>query len=89
MVSFIDAHRKVYGFEPICRVLPIALPPTMAHTATRVEPAKRSARALCDDALRPEVGRVFEENSASTASARSGGSYGGKGSTSPATPLPA
>jgi len=24
MVSFIDAHREVYGVEPICRVLPIA-----------------------------------------------------------------
>ena len=24
MVSFIEAHREVYGVEPICAVLPIA-----------------------------------------------------------------
>jgi putative transposase len=24
MVAFIDDHRKTYGVEPICRVLPIA-----------------------------------------------------------------
>jgi putative transposase len=24
MIAFIDAHRAVYGVEPICRILPIA-----------------------------------------------------------------
>ena len=24
MIAFIDAHREVYGVEPICRMLPIA-----------------------------------------------------------------
>ncbi|RSX31431.1 IS3 family transposase [Sphingomonas koreensis] len=62
MVSFIDAHRKVYGVEPICRVLPIAPSTYHAHTARRIEPTKRSARARRDDALGPEVRRVFEEN---------------------------
>ena len=62
MVSFIDAHRKVYGVEPICRVLPIATSTYHAHTARRIEPTKRSARARRDDALGPEVRRVFEEN---------------------------
>ena len=28
MIAFIDAERDVYGVEPICRVLPIARPPT-------------------------------------------------------------
>lgn len=62
MVSFIDAHRKVYGVEPICRVLPIAPSTYHAHTARKIEPTRRSARARRDDALRPEVRRVFEEN---------------------------
>ena len=62
MVSFIDAHRKVYGVEPICRVLPIAPSTYHAHTARRIEPTKSSARARRDDALGPEVRRVFEEN---------------------------
>jgi putative transposase len=62
MVSFIDAHRKVYGVEPICRVLPIAPSTYHAHAARRIEPTRRSAWARRDDALGPEVRRVFEEN---------------------------
>ena len=62
MVSFIDAHREVYGVEPICRVLPIAPSIYHAHVARTVEPTRRSARARRDDALGPEVRRVFEEN---------------------------
>ena len=62
MVSFIDAHREVYGVEPICRVLPIAPSTYHAHAARRIEPTRRSARSRRDDALRPEVRRVFEEN---------------------------
>ena len=62
MVSFIDAHRKVYGVEPICRVLPIAPSTYHAHIARRMEPTRRSARARRDDALGPEVRRVFGEN---------------------------
>ncbi|MDR6144263.1 putative transposase [Sphingomonas sp. SORGH_AS870] len=62
MVSFIDAHRKAYGVEPICRVLPIAPSTYHAHAARRIEPTRRSARVRRDDALGPEVRRVFEEN---------------------------
>lgn len=62
MVSFIDAHREVYGVEPICRVLPIAPSTYHAHVARTVEPTRRSARARRDDALGPEVRCVFEEN---------------------------
>ncbi len=62
MVSFIDAHRAMYGVEPICRVLPIAPSTYHAHVARRMEPTRRSARARRDDVLRPEVRRVFEEN---------------------------
>ena len=73
MIAFIDVHRQVYGVEPISRVLPIAPSTYYAHVAERVEPTRRSARARRDDALRPEVRRVFEETSASTVSARLGG----------------
>ena len=62
MIAFIDVHREVYGVEPISKVLPIAPSTYYAHIAQRVEPTRRSARARRDDALRPEVPRVFEEN---------------------------
>lgn len=61
MVSFIDAHREVYGVEPICRVLPIAPSTYQAHVAKRIEPTRRSARARRDDTLGLGVRRVFEE----------------------------
>ena len=61
-MSFIDAHREVYGVEPICRVLPIAPSTYHAHIARKIESAGRSARSRRDDALGPEVRRVFEEN---------------------------
>src|SRR5262249_43044262 len=48
--------------EPICRVLPIAPSTYHAHAAGRADPARLSARARRDDALKPEVQRVFEEN---------------------------
>ncbi|NYD91139.1 transposase InsO family protein [Sphingomonas melonis] len=63
MVSFIDAHREVYGDEPICRVLPIAPSTYHAYVAKKLEPTKRSPRFRRDDALGPEVRRVFEKNS--------------------------
>ena len=62
MIAFIDVHREVYGVEPISRVLPIAPSTYYAHVAQRVEPTRRSARARRDEALGPEVRRVFEEN---------------------------
>jgi hypothetical protein len=44
MVSFIDAHRDVYGVEPICRELPIAPSQYYEHKAWQMEPACRPAR---------------------------------------------
>jgi transposase InsO family protein len=43
-------------------MLPIAPSTYYDHLAKRAEPSRRSARAQRDDALRPEVRRVFEEN---------------------------
>ena len=62
MVGFIDAHRDAHGVEPICDVLPIAPSTYYDHLATRADPSRRSDRACRDEALRPEIRRVFEEN---------------------------
>lgn len=62
MVSFIDRHRVMHGVEPICSVLPIAPSTYYSHLAKRADPARQSDRARRDDALRPEILRVFEEN---------------------------
>ena len=45
MIAFIDDHRKVYGVEPICRVLPIAPSTYHDHAARRRNPATPAARA--------------------------------------------
>jgi putative transposase len=62
MIAFIDDHRTAYGVEPICRVLPIAPSTYHAHVIRRADPTRLSARARRDNALKPEVRRVFEEN---------------------------
>jgi putative transposase len=62
MIAFIDDHREAHGIEPICKVLPIAPSTYHAHVARRADPAKRSARAKRDAALKPEVRRVFDDN---------------------------
>ncbi len=62
MIAFIDDHRGAHGVEPICKVLPIAPSTYHAHVAKRHDPAKLSARAKQDAALKIEVRRVFDEN---------------------------
>ncbi|MEZ5797917.1 MAG: IS3 family transposase [Paracoccaceae bacterium] len=62
MVAFIDAHRDAHGVEPICDVLPIAPSTYYDHLAKRADPSRLSDRARQDEALRPEILRVFEEN---------------------------
>lgn len=62
MIAFIDDHRRAYGVEPICKVLPIAPSTYRAHAARRPDPARQSARAKRDAALMPEVQRAFEAN---------------------------
>lgn len=62
MVSFIDAHRGAHGVEPICKLLPIAPSTYYEHLAKRAGTARLSDRARRDEALRPEILRVFEEN---------------------------
>lgn len=62
MISFIDQHRDVYGVEPICAVLPIAPATYYAHARCRREPERRSARAKSDEALCPEIRRVWQSS---------------------------
>jgi len=62
MIAFIDDHRGVHGVEPICKVLPMAPSTYWADVAKRADPARLSARAKRDAALKIEVRRVFEEN---------------------------
>ena len=62
MVDFIDKHRRQYGVEPICAVLPIAPSTYYAHRACRLDPERRSAREKRDEVLRVEIRRVFEES---------------------------
>jgi putative transposase len=57
MIAYIHANRDRFGVEPICRVLPIA--PSTYYDATR-RPA--SARALRDQELKAEIGRVHAEH---------------------------
>jgi len=40
MIAFIDDHRRAYGVEPICKVLPIAPSTYHAHAARRADPAR-------------------------------------------------
>ena len=62
MIGFIDDHRKEYGVEPICRVLPIAPSTYHDHAAKRRDPERMSERAKRDAALRIDVKRVFDRN---------------------------
>lgn len=62
MVAFIDDYRDVYGVEPICRVLPIAPSTYRAIKAQQADPARRSARAKRDAALREAIHQVWEDN---------------------------
>jgi hypothetical protein len=62
MTAFIDEHRGDYGVEPICRVLPIAPSTYHERARQRRDPSRMSARAQRDQALKPEVLRVFAEN---------------------------
>jgi putative transposase len=62
MVAFIDDHRKAFGVEPICQVLPIAPSTYFRHKAAQRDPSQRSARARRDEVLRAIIRRIWEEN---------------------------
>ena len=62
MVSFIDAHRGVYGVEPICAQLPIAPSQYYEHKGRQADPERRPPRLRRDEALWPQIRRVHAEN---------------------------
>jgi transposase InsO family protein len=62
MIAFIDDHRKSYGVEPICKVLPIAPSTYHERQAQGRDPARLSLRARRDLELKPHIARVFAEN---------------------------
>jgi len=62
MVSFIDAHRDLYGVEPICAQLPIAPSLYYEVKARQADPGRMPPRLCRDEALIPEIRRVHEEN---------------------------
>jgi transposase InsO family protein len=62
MVAFIDAHRAEYGVEPICKELPIAPSTYYEAKARERDPGRLPARARRDQALVPEIQRVWHEN---------------------------
>jgi putative transposase len=62
MITFIDDHRKTYGVEPICRVLPIAPSTYFRCKAEQRDPTRRSARAQRDAVLRAIIARIWDEN---------------------------
>ena len=62
MISFIDEHKASYGIEPICDVVEIVPATYYEHKRQQREPERRSARAKRDEALRPEIQRVFDDN---------------------------
>jgi len=62
MVGFIDNHRRVYGVESICAVLPIAPSTYFRHKAQEADPTRRSARAQRDDELRAIIRRIWTEH---------------------------
>ncbi|HIG53060.1 MAG TPA: IS3 family transposase [Candidatus Handelsmanbacteria bacterium] len=62
MVKFIDDHRKLYGVEPICRVLPMAPSTYYEQKARQADPSRLPARVRRDTQLCTEIERVWNEH---------------------------
>jgi transposase InsO family protein len=62
MVTFIDQHRKRYGVEPICRLVPIAPSTYFRRKREQADPATRSARAIRDEVLKAIIERIWREH---------------------------
>ena len=57
MTGYITAHRERFGVEPICKALQVA--PSTYYAAVSRRP---SARAMRDEELKAEIGRVHQSN---------------------------
>ena len=58
-MAFIDAHRELFGVEPICAVLPIAPATYYEAKARERDPVHVSRRVQREAQLRPEIARVW------------------------------
>jgi putative transposase len=61
-VRFIDEHKRVFGVEPICRVLSQHGAPIAPSTYYAAKSRPPSARAVRDQQLKAEIARVWKEN---------------------------
>ena len=57
MTAFVAAHREEFGLEPICRVLQVSASSVRSCLARPI-----SARDLADEALKPKIAQLFEDN---------------------------
>ena len=55
-------HRDVHGVEPICEVLQVALSTYYRHLQRESDADLRPNRWWKDQALRPQIQRVWQEN---------------------------
>ena len=62
MTVFVDEHRKLYGVEPICAMLPIAPSTYNEQKARQVDPSRLPKRAQRDAVLCVEIDRIWHEN---------------------------
>lgn len=62
MVRYIDDHKDRHGVEPICQVLPIAPSTYYEEKAREQNPDRRPDRYHRDEALKPEITRMWNEN---------------------------
>ncbi|WAT16338.1 IS3 family transposase [Xanthomonas fragariae] len=62
LTGFVGEHRDVYGVEPICKVLQVAPSTYYRHAQREADANLRPKRWWKDQALRPQIRRVWEEN---------------------------
>ena len=61
-MTFINEHRTTYGVEPICAQLPIAPSTYYRYRARVTDVSKVPTRHRRDQALKPHIQRVWDEN---------------------------
>jgi len=61
-MDFVDEHRDAHGVEPICKVLQIAPSGYRRRAALERDPHRRCARVRRDEALVPQIERVWRAN---------------------------
>jgi len=62
MKDFIDQYRDTFGVEPICKVLQISPSGYRRYAAQKRDPSLRCRRTQRDEALMPQIQRVWQEN---------------------------